>query len=165
MRKRSEPARRPWKLTTKLMLTSTYQGEKGIISCFSFKINLPELTLRSTGWTQISRDSRWTTARTSMLTNYRKLMSFRWVEIEMQGFPLDGSKTKLGSCCLGWPRPSPDPHLEMVFRVTTGSGDPHVIEKCSEHCLSSKETIPSRPAWLSGWQPQPDELFCVTMQW
>ena len=62
-------------------------------------------------------------------------MSFRWAEIEMPGFPLDGSKTMLGSCCLGWPRPSPDPHMELVFRVTTGSGNPHVIEKYSEHCL------------------------------
>ena len=37
MRKRSEPVRRPWKLTTKLMLTSIYQGMKRIIFISVFK--------------------------------------------------------------------------------------------------------------------------------
>ena len=61
-RRHLEQVRRRWRRTTKLMLISTCPGR----------------TWRSTGWTPTSSGSRWTTARTSTPTSYRKQMSFRW---------------------------------------------------------------------------------------
>lgn len=58
----SGPASARWSRTTRRTPTSTCPGP----------------TWRSSGWTQTSSGSRWTTARTNTPTSCRKLTSFRW---------------------------------------------------------------------------------------
>ena len=91
---------------------------------FILKWNISELMWRSTGWTRTLRDNRWTTARTSTQTSFRKLMSFRLVKIEIcDWLSSKSSQNKARKLSGVTEARSGSPHtLEMVFRVTTDSG-------------------------------------------
>ena len=60
-------------------------------------------------------------------------MSFRWAFLSVVR---NGGKTKLGSCCLGWPTGQVRISTWRWFSESRlAAGAPHVIEKYSEHCL------------------------------